>query len=104
VNPEQKAITVRILDKEYRVSCPSGEEEQLLAAARHLNSRMLDIRRAGRVIGADRIAVMAGLNIAHELLSQTQTKAEEVEGMEKRLRRLRDRIEIALNDSNQLEL
>lgn len=64
------ALVVKILDKEFRVACPPEEEESLLQSARYLNEKMREVRETGKVIGADRISIMAGLNIAHELLQQ----------------------------------
>ena len=60
-------VTVSILDKEYQVACQPSERDALLAAARTLDSRMRKVRNSGAVIGADRIAVMVGLNLAYEL-------------------------------------
>lgn len=99
-------VTIQILDKEYRIACSEGEEDALLAAARYLDTRMREIRAGGKVIGTDRIAVLAALNMANDLLTQTATKTSEnlAGSADKRVRSLRDRIEIALNDSNQLEL
>lgn len=62
-------VKVYILDKEYLVACPPDQKEGLLRSARYLDKRMQEIRASGKVIGLDRIAVMAALNIAHELLS-----------------------------------
>ena len=104
MSTETKAVTVKILDKEYRVACKLGEEDEVTASAHYLDQRMREIRRSGKIIGADRIAVMAGLNLAHELLKQTETETETANSVAKRIRHLRDRIEIALNESNQLEL
>ena len=99
-----KAVVVTILDKEYRVACTPPEEEALLASARFLDQRMREIRGSGKVIGADRVAVMAALNMAHELLNQRQNQDEAADSVGKRLRGLKDKVEIALNDSTQLEL
>lgn len=63
-------VEVRILDKEYLVACPQEEQEALLRAARHLDSKMREIRSSGKVFGTERIAVMAALNITHELLER----------------------------------
>ena len=63
-------VEVRILDKEYLVACPQEEQEALLRAARHLDTKMRDIRSSGKVFGTERIAVMAALNITHELLER----------------------------------
>lgn len=72
---EQVPVTVRILDKEYRVSCSPQEEEGLLESARLVDRRMREMRQSGRIVGPDRIAVMAALNIAHELIQFRQHQA-----------------------------
>jgi len=95
---------VSILGKEYRISCGPGEEEALRKAARLLDARMREIRSSGKVIGTDRIAVMAGLNLAHELLTKETNVDAAASAANKRIRAMRERIEIALNDSAQLEL
>ena len=61
-------VSVRILDKEYQVSCPPEEVDELTASAKHLDTQMRKIREGGAVVGLDRMEVMAALNIAHELL------------------------------------
>ena len=61
-------VTVRILDRDYDVSCPHDEVDGLVRAARSLSARMREIQRSGKVVGLDRIAVMAALNYAHEFL------------------------------------
>lgn len=68
-------IKVQILGKEYPISCPEEEQHDLLIAARYLDEKMRQIRNTGRVIGTERIAVMAALNIAHELLQAHRQKA-----------------------------
>jgi cell division protein ZapA len=62
------AITVSILDRDYQIACKNEEKDSLLAAARFLDQRMREIRDRGNVIGIDRIAVMAALNITHDFL------------------------------------
>lgn len=66
--PTSKTIHVSIIGKDYPVSCPEGQEEQLLASARYVNEKMQRIRAGSRSVGLDRVAVMAALNIAHELM------------------------------------
>jgi cell division protein ZapA len=65
-------VTVHILDKDYCIACPDDEQANLESAARYLDGKMREIRRSGKVVGADRIAVMAALNITHELLHKQQ--------------------------------
>lgn len=60
-------LNVRILDKEYCINCPAEERTNLQNAARYLDDKMREIRSSGKVVGVDRIAVMAALNISHEL-------------------------------------
>ncbi|WP_304639159.1 cell division protein ZapA [Pseudomonas sp.] len=62
-------VILHILDKEYRIACPPEERNNLEQAARHLDNKMREIRNSGKVIGVDRIAVMAALNISHEMLT-----------------------------------
>lgn len=64
-----KNVDVSILDRQYRVACPDDERDSLMAAVAYLDQKMRDIKAAGKIAGVDRIAVMAALNIAHELLA-----------------------------------
>jgi len=98
---DKNLLTVTILDKEYRIACNKGEEEDLLSSAKFLNSRMNDIRKSGKVIGTERVAVMAALNIAHELL--THQGNDYSTATEQRIQNLRERVEVALNNTKQLE-
>ena len=68
----QQSTTVegKILDKEYLVACPQEEQEALLRSARHLDTKMREIRASGKVFGTERIAVMAALNITNEMLER----------------------------------
>jgi cell division protein ZapA len=68
VSRNVQTVAVRILDKEYQVACPPQQQAELLLSARHLDQQMRAIRETGKVIGLERIAVMAALNISHELL------------------------------------
>ncbi|BAN70179.1 cell division protein ZapA [endosymbiont of unidentified scaly snail isolate Monju] len=104
MSSKRNAVAVTILGKEYRIGCEPEDEEALLKAARFLDASMKEIRGTGKVIGTDRIAVMAALNIAHELLAREHNADTAASTANKRIRALRERIEVALNDSAQLEL
>jgi cell division protein ZapA len=65
-------VTVQILDKEYQVACPEEQEQALVTSARYLDKQMRGIRDTGKVIGVERIAVMAALNISYELLQASE--------------------------------
>ena len=64
-----KNIDITILDRQYRVACPDDEREELMASVAYLDRKMREIKDSGKIAGADRVAVMAALNITHELLS-----------------------------------
>jgi cell division protein ZapA len=66
---EPLTVTVRVMGREYTVACPPEEHEALVASADFLNERMTAIRRRGKALGAERIAVMTALNLARELLT-----------------------------------
>lgn len=65
-------LKVKILEKDYLVSCPDDKKNALTAAAEHLDSKMRDIRSSGKVLGTERIAVIAALNITYELLESSK--------------------------------
>lgn len=96
-------VSVRILEKEYQVACLPEERSELLDSAEFLNGKMKDIRDAGNIVGLDRIAVMAALNLAHELLKRNRVEALESEVSE-RVRQMRERVESALSRGQQLPL
>ena len=81
-----KPTRVHILDKEYLVACPDEEREALYASAEFLSQKMTEIRDSGKVVGADRIAVMAALNIAHELLESRHHKDDYQQSISSRIR------------------
>lgn len=98
---------VRLLDKDYAVACPPEERDALLDSARLLDSKMREIRDSGKIIGTERIAVMAALNLAHELLlhrDQQNSHGGINEDIRYRLRLLQERIEEVLEEDRQLRL
>jgi cell division protein ZapA len=103
MNQEPVPVTVRILDKEFRVACQPEEQEELIASARLLDQNMREIRQTGRVIGIDRIAVMAALNIAHELIQLRSEKRSQDEEEDRRLYALQERIADTLATQRQLD-
>lgn len=88
-----KGVCVRILEKEFRVVCLPEQEQALRDAAQYLDKQMKHIRQGGRVIGVERIAVMAALNIANELLTLKSKPPEESETFVQRLKVLQEKID-----------
>lgn len=91
-----KAVSVRILDKEYMVACPEGEQDALLASSRRVDKEMRKIRDSGKVLGTDRIAVMVALNLAHELMHGNHNHAAATPEAMDQLKTLQGRIDSIL--------
>jgi cell division protein ZapA len=97
-------VNVRLLDKEYPIACPPDQRDALIESAAYLNAKMREIRDVGKVVGTDRIAVMAALNLANELV-KLKGKAQHLEGdVGLRIKHLRERVETTLENGRQLEL
>jgi len=101
---ESKPVTVMLLGKEYRVACPPEAREGLLQSAAYLDEKMREIRDRGRTTGSDNIAVMAALNITHELM-QKQGQDEKVDsGFSAKVKNLQSKIDAALTSARQIEI
>ena len=96
MNETKSPIKVHLLGKEYPIVCPLNEEHELLIASRHLDDKMREIRDTGRVFGAERIAVMAALNIAHEYIQLQQQNRLLSAGLSERLSAMHEKIDAAL--------
>ena len=97
-------VSVRILDKEYQVACPAEERTDLLDSAEILNTKMREIRDSGRIVGLDRIAVMAALNMANDLM-HAEKRDKALDGdISDRLKNISDRVDSVLGDTQQLDL
>ena len=97
-------VSIRILEKEYQIACAVEERADLLDSAELLNARMREIRDGGKVVGLDRIAVIAALNMANELIRLRSRDGHLESEVGSRLRILRERVESALEKGQQLEL
>jgi cell division protein ZapA len=97
-------VTVTILGKEYQVACPADEVDALTRAARFLDQQMKDIRSSGKVVGLDRVAVMAALNITHDYLSGQNALSETKTTVSSRIAKLSDKVAAALGQHKQLDL
>ena len=96
-------VTVNIMDREFRVNCDQSEQQNLVDSATSLDQRMREIRETGRVIGVDRIAIMAALNLASELLSTEGNSGEMVDSVNDAIERMQGKIEASLNGTDELD-
>lgn len=97
-----KTIEVNILGRSYRVACEEGEREALLQAVAYLDAKMGEIKKAGKVNGSDRIAVMAALNIAHELLSTKLGSGFDIGQAKRRIASIEAKLDTALAQQEKL--
>jgi cell division protein ZapA len=104
---QANTVTVHILDKEYQVACPDEQQAELVVSAKYLDKQMRSIRDTGKVIGLERIAVMAALNISYELLQASEQGAMPVvepDLNESSCHQLNQKIDDALYQLRQLEI
>jgi cell division protein ZapA len=99
---QAKTIEVSILGRSYRIACEEGEREALLQAVGYLDAKMGEIKKAGKVNGADRIAVMAALNIAHELLSTRLGGGFDIGQAKRRIAAIEAKLDAALAQQEKL--
>lgn len=97
-------VTVSILGKEYQVACPEEEQVALIASAQMLHKNMEKIRNTGKIVGLDRIAVMAALNLAHELITIQNNQGTGTDEINKTILQMKDKVSSFLEETRQLEL
>ena len=88
-----KPVPVSILDKEYLISCPEDEREQLYAVVEFVNEKLLEVKSGGNVIGTERIVIMAALNIANELIAYKRRNKDYTESVGSVVERLQTKID-----------
>ena len=99
-----QTLAVKIMDKEYHVSCPVGKEDALKESARKLSKHMKEISERGRVVGLDRIAVMAALNISGEMIAAEEANSNYRKNVDKRLQSIKKSLVEAMVDGRQFKL
>ena len=97
-------VSVTISGKEYQIGCPEEEKASLIASAAMLNDNMEQIRATGKVVGLDRVAVMAALNIANELIKLQNAEMDGSVHSDKKVEQMKEKINAFLDEVRQLEL
>ena len=97
-----KTLEVKILDRELRIACPEEERGELLDAVAYLDKRMREIRDAGKIASVERIALMAALNITHELLGMKVGRGIDLSDFKRRMNAMQVAIDQALADQDTL--
>ncbi|MBA8882193.1 cell division protein ZapA [Dokdonella fugitiva] len=101
MNGSGEPVTVHILDREFHVACTPDERAGLLAAARYLDEKMREMRNGARTAGLDRIAILAALNICHELLDERARGSRESTQLAEKLQAINLKLERLLPASLQ---
>jgi len=102
MSAEPKGLQISIMGREFRVACPEEEQKGLLEAVDYLNRKMLEIKENGKVIGLERIAIMAALNIAHEFLSTKVGGGFDIAEIKRKINNMETVLDQAISDQNEL--
>ena len=100
---DSQPISISILDKDYKVACPAGEQPALLESAKFLDSKMREVRDSGSIMGSERIAVITALNMANDLLNSGRANRDLGKELSPRLKGLENKVAQALEKARQLE-
>lgn len=101
MSADPKGLQINVMGREFRVACPEDEQKGLLEAVDYLNKKMNEIRENGKVIGLERIAIMAALNIAHELLA-TRVGGFDIAELKRRMEGMKTMLDQAMHDQSKL--
>ena len=99
---ESRGLQINVMGRELRVACPEEEQKGLLEAVDYLNRKMQDIKANGKVIGLERIAIMAALNIAHEFLSTRVGDGFDIAEIRRRMTSMETVLDDAMSDQSEL--
>ena len=102
MNEAAKPVSVTILEKEYLIACSEEERDLLNDAANLLNDKMQEVKTSGKIIGSERVAVLAALNIAHEMLAYKKENEGYTLNVDGVVRRLQNKIDDALMRGSQI--
>jgi len=98
------SVQVKILEKEYQINCPTTDQEALMKSAHYLDENMRKIKERGNIHGGEKIAVIAALNITHDMLKKNRLINETRHINAQQIKELEDKVDLALEKSRQLEI
>ena len=102
MSADSKGLQINIMGRDFRVACPEEEQKGLLEAVDYVNRKMHEIRDNGKVIGRESIAMMAALNIAHELLSIRVGDNFDIAEVKRRMSHMENLLDQAMFDQSKL--
>ena len=101
---EVDTVSISILGRDYQISCPPSEEEALRKSARYLDKQMSKVKKTSSTLAFEKVAIMAAINICHELLQQSEEAEESESSSVEKIQSLQQKIEKAIQDSRQIEI
>lgn len=104
MSEQSTSVQVKIMDKEYQVNCPASDQEALVKSARYLDENMRKIKGRGNIHGIEKIAVMAALNITHDMLRKNRLINETRQSTAKQVQGIETKIDTAIAHNRQLEI
>jgi len=104
MSDEVDTVNISILGRDYQISCPPAEEEALRKSAKYLDSQMAMVKKRGSTLAYEKVAVMAALNICHELMQKSQEAESSEHSSLDKIQSLQEKIELALQNSRQIEI
>jgi len=102
MSADSKGLQISVMGRDFRVACPENEQKGLLEAVEYLNKKMDEIRDSGKIVGLERIAIMAALNIAHELLSTKVEGGFDIAEVKRRMNHMETILDQAMFDQSKL--
>jgi cell division protein ZapA len=102
MSADSKGLQINVMGREFRVACPENEQKGLLEAVDYLNRKMQEIRDGGKIVGLERIAIMAALNIAHELLTTKVGGGFDIAEIKRRIAHMETILDQAVFDQKEL--
>ena len=104
MSEQSTSVQVKIMDKEYRVNCPPSDQEAFIKSASYLDENMRNIKGRGNIHGVEKIAVMAALNITHDMLRKNRLINETRHSTAQQVQGIETKIDSAIAHSRQLEI
>jgi len=99
---DSTALEIRLMDRDFKVACPDGEEKLLRASVDYLNKRMTEIKASGRVVDNERVALLTALNITHEFLTANAPKGFDLSDAKRKIQTMQATIDCALAEQDKL--
>lgn len=102
MSEEQELVDISLLGHDYQVACPPGQQGKLIEAAQLLDARMREIQGTGKLIGSEKIAIMAALNFAHDVLFSPASKSYDLHEAKRRMTEMEQQLDRCFYEQDSL--